>query len=164
MFSHGNVLRDSVSVRHYQMYENPIVFYFTQNTWEIQFASRDFLFHSALSRKHRSGFSCLSWPKPGHWSSIHSSLSDSVAQTHIHENGAVYLLGKWKPLCACDLLDIEMMQRTANENAACLRRICKRSDQPKIERLVNNNARLIISTVQYFWGRRSFQIRYAAHF
>ena len=24
-----------------------------------------------------------------------------------------------------------MMQRTANENAACLRRICKRSDQPK---------------------------------
>ena len=28
------------------------------------------------------------------------------------------------------------MQRTANENAACLRRICKRSDQPKIERLV----------------------------
>ena len=33
-----------------------------------------------------------------------------------------------------------MMQRTANENAACLRRICKRSDQPKIERLVNNDA------------------------
>ena len=32
----------------------------------------------------------------------------------------------------------EMMQRTANENAACLRRICKRSDQSKIERLVNN--------------------------
>ena len=29
-----------------------------------------------------------------------------------------------------------MMQRTANENAACLRRICKRYDQPKIERLV----------------------------
>ena len=26
----------------------------------------------------------------------------------------------------------------------CLRRICKRSDQPKIERLVNNDARLII--------------------
>ena len=37
------------------------------------------------------------------------------------------------------------MQRTANENAACLRRICKRSDQPKIERLVNNDARLILS-------------------
>ena len=35
-----------------------------------------------------------------------------------------------------------MMQRTANENAAGLRRICKRSDQPKIERLVNNDARL----------------------
>ena len=34
------------------------------------------------------------------------------------------------------------MQRTANENAACLRRICKRSDQPKIERQVNNDARL----------------------
>ena len=26
-----------------------------------------------------------------------------------------------------------MMQRTANENAAYKRRICKRSDQPKIE-------------------------------
>ena len=26
-----------------------------------------------------------------------------------------------------------MMNRTANENAACERRICKRSDQPKIE-------------------------------
>ena len=37
-----------------------------------------------------------------------------------------------------------MMKRTANENAACIRRICKRSDQPKIERLVNNDARLIL--------------------
>ena len=37
-----------------------------------------------------------------------------------------------------------MMQRTANENAACLRRICKRSDQPKIERIANNDARLIL--------------------
>ena len=36
------------------------------------------------------------------------------------------------------------MQRTANENAACLRRICKRSDQPKIERVANNDARLIL--------------------
>ena len=36
------------------------------------------------------------------------------------------------------------MQRTANENAACLRRICKRSDQPKIERIANNDARLIL--------------------
>ena len=35
-----------------------------------------------------------------------------------------------------------MVQRTANENAACLRRICKRSDQPKIERIANNDARL----------------------
>ena len=37
-----------------------------------------------------------------------------------------------------------MMERSANENAAGLRRtgrrICKRSDQPKIERLVNNGA------------------------
>ena len=39
---------------------------------------------------------------------------------------------------------VEMMQRTANENAACLRKICKRSDQPKIERLVNNDARVIL--------------------
>ena len=37
-----------------------------------------------------------------------------------------------------------MVQRTANEHAACLRRICKRSHQPKIERLVNNDARLIL--------------------
>ena len=37
-----------------------------------------------------------------------------------------------------------MMQRTANENAACIRRICKRPDQPKIERLVNNDARVIL--------------------
>ena len=41
-----------------------------------------------------------------------------------------------------------MMQRTANENAACLRRICKRSDQPKIERPVNNDARLILCECQ----------------
>ena len=33
-----------------------------------------------------------------------------------------------------------MMQRTANENAACLRRISNRSDQPKIEGRVNNDA------------------------
>ena len=37
-----------------------------------------------------------------------------------------------------------MMQRTVNENAVCQRKICKRSDQPKIERLVNNDARLIL--------------------
>ena len=37
-----------------------------------------------------------------------------------------------------------MVQRTANENAACIRRICKRSDQPKIERVANNDARLIL--------------------
>ena len=37
-----------------------------------------------------------------------------------------------------------MIQRTANENAACLCRICERSDQPKIERLVNNDARLTL--------------------
>ena len=39
---------------------------------------------------------------------------------------------------------VEMMQRTANENAACIRRICKKSDQPKIERLVDNDAGLIL--------------------
>ena len=36
-----------------------------------------------------------------------------------------------------------MMQRTTNENAANKRRICKRSDQPKIDR-ITNNARLIL--------------------
>ena len=44
---------------------------------------------------------------------------------------------------AGNLLNI-MLQRPANENAAFLRRICKRFDQPKIERLVNNDARLIL--------------------
>ena len=34
-----------------------------------------------------------------------------------------------------------MKQRTANENAACER---KRSDQPKIDRIANNDARLIL--------------------
>ena len=28
-----------------------------------------------------------------------------------------------------------MMQRTANENAACKRRMCKRSDQPNVKSL-----------------------------
>ena len=38
-----------------------------------------------------------------------------------------------------------MMQRTANENAAGLRKVCKiGSDQPKIERLENNDSRLIL--------------------
>ena len=32
-----------------------------------------------------------------------------------------------------------MMQRTSNENAACKHRICKRSDQPKIDRIANND-------------------------
>ena len=40
-----------------------------------------------------------------------------------------------------------MMQRTANENAACERRICKRSDQSKIDRIANNDARLILRKV-----------------
>ena len=37
-----------------------------------------------------------------------------------------------------------MMQRIASENAVGLRRICKKSDQPKIERLINNDERLIV--------------------
>ena len=38
-----------------------------------------------------------------------------------------------------------MMQRTANENAACLTpRNCKKSDEPKIERIANNDAGLIL--------------------
>ena len=32
-----------------------------------------------------------------------------------------------------------MMQRTSNENAACKRRICKGSDQPKMDRIANND-------------------------
>ena len=42
-----------------------------------------------------------------------------------------------------------MMQRTANEYAACERRICKRSDQPKINRITNNDARLILSALHH---------------
>ena len=38
-----------------------------------------------------------------------------------------------------------MTQRTANENAACLiPRNCKKSDEPKIERIANNDAGLIL--------------------
>ena len=37
-----------------------------------------------------------------------------------------------------------MMQRTASDSATGLRRICKRSEQPKIGRLENNDARLIL--------------------
>ena len=54
-----------------------------------------------------------------------------------------------------------MMQRTANENAAYLRRICKRSGKQHFRLRFFAS---LCSTVQYFWGRRSFQIRYAAHF
>ena len=37
------------------------------------------------------------------------------------------------------------MQRTANENAACLiPRICKRFDEPTIERIANNDSGLIL--------------------
>ena len=77
-----------------------------------------------------------------------------------------------------------MMQRTANENAACERRICKRSDQPKILFvtfyfwLIRSFTDLAftgsifvcgplhhhISLSSNFGGRRSFQIRYAAPF
>ena len=42
------------------------------------------------------------------------------------------------------------MQRTANENAACIRRICKRSDQPKVERITNNDARMILLLIRSF--------------
>ena len=38
-----------------------------------------------------------------------------------------------------------MMQWTGKENPACLiRRICKRYDEPKIERIANNEAGLIL--------------------
>ena len=49
-------------------------------------------------------------------------------------------IGKW-PNFSCNIFGFcmmlkLMMQSTANETPACLRRICKISDQPKIERLV----------------------------
>ena len=50
-----------------------------------------------------------------------------------------------------------MMQRTANENTAGLRKICNRSDQPKIERLVNNAARLI--HVESLMGQRHDRVK-----
>ena len=49
-----------------------------------------------------------------------------------------------KPFARRPCLIVEMMQRTANEDAARKRRICKRSDQPKIDRIANNDARLIL--------------------
>ena len=42
-----------------------------------------------------------------------------------------------------------MMQRTSNENAACKHRICKRSDQPKIDRIANND---MIKFFSFFLG------------
>ena len=47
-----------------------------------------------------------------------------------------------------------MMQRTANEIAAGLRTTCKRPDQPKIERLENNDARQILYYVENLTGQR----------
>ena len=48
-------------------------------------------------------------------------------------------------VCACVTNSLNtMIQSTANESATGLRRICKKSDQPKKERLVNNDARLIL--------------------
>ena len=43
-----------------------------------------------------------------------------------------------------------MMQRSANENAACKRRICKRSDQPKIDRVANNDTKLILISALHY--------------
>ena len=51
-----------------------------------------------------------------------------------------------------------MAQRTANENAACFRRICKRSDQPKIERIANNDARLILR-IESLTGQRHDRVQ-----
>ena len=79
-------------------------------------------------------------------SSCHNMDRDIQYQTSTYLTGAtkgaihVFQLGTFPG----SLFSVEMMQRTANENAACLRRICKRSDQPKIERLVNNDARLML--------------------
>ena len=42
------------------------------------------------------------------------------------------------------LNDKEKYIKYINEYAACERRICKRSDQPKINRITNNDARLIL--------------------
>ena len=48
-----------------------------------------------------------------------------------------------------------IMQRTANENAACSHRIFGRSDQPKKDRIANNDARLILRrTVESVTGQR----------
>ena len=40
---------------------------------------------------------------------------------------------------------VDYKLKVVSENAAYLRRICKRSDQRKIERVANNDARLILS-------------------
>ena len=53
-----------------------------------------------------------------------------------------------------------MMQRTANENAACLRRICKRSDEPKIEKLLSLVTRFAcdIGQLARIWIRVSSEV------
>ena len=60
-----------------------------------------------------------------------------------------------------------MMQRTANENAASERRICKRSfTDPAFTGsiFVCGPLHHHVLLCSIFWGRGSFQIRYAAHF
>ena len=52
--------------------------------------------------------------------------------------------GWWGTYSATCLVSNTMTQRTANESAPGLCRICKRSDQPKIEKLENHNERLIL--------------------
>ena len=51
-----------------------------------------------------------------------------------------------------------MMQRTANENAASSQGICKRSDQPKIERL-ENNGKATIHYVESLTGQRHDRVQ-----
>ena len=104
-----------------------------------------------VNKKLVKGFSFI--PTFSHAGRIHavSGISASSNKIHVlfnfHPSDHVELSTCLSnPRFAKNLDEMQniMMQRTANENAACLRRICKRSDQPKIERLVNNYARLIL--------------------
>ena len=58
---------------------------------------------------------------------------------------SIIKLEKWKNDAFLLVSLNTVMQKTANENAVGLQRICYRSDQPNIEKLENNNARLILS-------------------
>ena len=102
-----------------------------------------FFFHFYMDKRKQKSKSCnILVPRGrGHFNQHQKQLISGKIQ---HRKSAIHRL----PLTPCMLRKLvslnTVMQRIANENAAGVRRIFKRSDHPKIERLENNNARLIL--------------------